>query len=922
MLVEPPPEVLSALQLIRRGRFTETVETLERFSGSINSPRKKNFLALAVLADALQRVGRNANAELVAYRNLNRVADLPEVCARFHLVLGNVLRERGNIAQAVEHFQIAVDLSVAKQELSCWTQLRLMAAIAELNGREAANARLDRVKQTLTKFGDPRPFAALHLWFVQNDTMRGDVDSAHRHLKTAESLLVELDDVWLQGYLAVNSSVVHYHRADIAEARRWAERAIACSRISGHRTTKHAAHTNLGYFEFAVGRFSEAEDYFQNALECCESGSANEIAILNNIAETKMQRGDLDGCKIILAKLEELGGHSEDVNRRHYNAWTLQTKVRLMLREGRASEARIVSESIRSLMEESPRARVATECRLLSAQALLDKGAMAAADSLSPVMEATTKLSPDLFAEAELVTGKVLEASGAIHLARVRLERAVNTFGTIGYFTGKQRALDQLASLSALPTQATEESASERSVDRFRALLDFRSRPELFGYEAMLLLQELKCSSTINLLMRNGAEQHLLRTFAVDDLDGHYDNPKPDFSLVFGQDREKQVTLSFSPLPDPKSTLTALSFKRIIEQVLSNENTESEFSNRDVLWTTSAGTPVKQGVVFASSAMMGILRTVKQIATTDVSVLITGETGTGKEVIAKTIHEYSRRAVLPFLALNCAAVPKDLLETQLFGHRKGAFSGAAESHQGIVRAANGGTLFLDEIGEIPLDMQAKLLRFLEMSEVHPVGESQPVKVNVRLIFATNGDLEDAVIQNRFRQDLYYRLNVIPITLPPLRERRDEIPVLAHLFSQRFAGEFEKEPLRFSSSAMELLILYSWPGNIRQLANEVRRLSALMESGACVEPEHLSPRLQAQRIRSRTGDGEDTPQMRIRIDQPLEKATADLESEMIKRALRQAGGRVSAAASSLGISRKGLYLKRLRLGITDANRRAH
>ena len=277
---------------------------------------------------------------------------------------------------------------------------------------------------------------------------------------------------------------------------------------------------------------------------------------------------------------------------------------------------------------------------------------------------------------------------------------------------------------------------------------------------------------------------------------------------------------------------------------------------------------------------------------------------------------------LPFLALNCAAVPKDLLESQLFGHRKGAFSGAAENHQGIVRAANGGTLFLDEIGEIPIDMQAKLLRFLEMSEVHPVGESHPVKVNVRLIFATNGDLEEAVSQNRFRQDLFYRLNVIPIKVPPLRERREEIPVLANLFAQRFAAEFAKDPVRFSSSAMELLILYSWPGNIRQLANEVRRLTALTESGASIAPEHLSPPLQAQRLGSQTNASDGTPRMHVRIDQSLEKATADLESEMIKHALRQAGGRMSAAASALGISRKGLYLKRLRLGLIDFNGRAH
>ncbi len=918
MLPEPSPEVLSALQLFRRGRFFETVATLEHFSEGVTSRRKKDFLALALLADALQRVGRNEHAELIATRSLHKVQDLPPVRARFHLVLGNVLRERGNIAQAIEHFQIAVGASDSDQEMSCWTHLRLMTTIAELSGREAAIARLEQVKRTLARFGDARPFAALHLWFVENDTMRGHLDSARRHLKTADSLLSEVDDVWLRGYLAINGSAVHYYCAEIDEARRWAEIASACSRVSGHRTTRRAAHVNLGYFEFAMGQLDRAEEYFQTALECCERGSSNEIAILDNIAETKLQLGDLEGCKLVLSRLDELAVQSSDANRRHYNAWILQTKVRLMLREGRKADARVISESIRPLVDESPQARVTTECRLLSAEALFDIEPMAAADSLSLVLGATTQLAPDLFAEAELVTGKVLEASGALQLARVRLERAVSTFGTIGHLVGKQRSLDELRALPLMSPQVSDETASERSLDRFRALLDLRCSAELFGYEALSLLQELKCSSTINLIVRSGCEQRVVRSFAV----GNNTESTPDISIVFGEDRDKQVTLSFAPLPDPKSKLTALSFKRIIEQVLEIGRAEPALGDREIVWTSNEDTSVRRGIVFASDAMLGVWRTVKQIAPTDVSVLITGETGTGKEVIAKTVHEYSRRSAMPLLALNCAAVPKDLLESQLFGHRKGAFSGAAETHQGIVRAANKGTLFLDEIGEIPIDMQSKLLRFLELGEVHPVGESHPIKVNVRLIFATNGNLEEAVSQNRFRQDLFYRLNVIPIKVPPLRERREEIPVLVNLFAQRFAAEFAKDPLRFSSSAMELLILYSWPGNIRQLANEVRRLAALTESGACIGPEHLSPQLQAQRPDSRADASNGTPQMQIRIDQPLEKATADLESEMIKQALRKAGGRVSAAASALGISRKGLYLKRLRLGLTNIDHRAH
>jgi hydrogenase-4 transcriptional activator len=381
------------------------------------------------------------------------------------------------------------------------------------------------------------------------------------------------------------------------------------------------------------------------------------------------------------------------------------------------------------------------------------------------------------------------------------------------------------------------------------------------------------------------------------------------------------VTLSLTPLSDPKAKLTVHSFQRVLKQILAVGD-EPAISDHEIVWSTQEGTPARHGVIFGSKSMLAILRTLKQIAPIDVSVLVTGETGTGKEVIARAIHDHSRRASMPFLALNCAAVPRDLLESQLFGHRKGAFSGATDNHQGIVRAANGGTLFLDEIGELPLDMQAKLLRFLEMSEVHPVGDNHPVKVNVRLIFATNGDLEEAVTQNRFRQDLFYRLNVIPIKIPPLRERREEIPVLANLFAQRFATEFAKDPIRLSDGAMELLILYSWPGNVRQLANEVRRLTALADSGACISPDLLSPQMQVHGSRTQAESPEATPRMQVRIDQSLEQATAYLESEMIKHALRQAGGRVAAAASTLGISRKGLYLKRLRLGITDFGDAAH
>jgi transcriptional regulator with GAF, ATPase, and Fis domain len=444
----------------------------------------------------------------------------------------------------------------------------------------------------------------------------------------------------------------------------------------------------------------------------------------------------------------------------------------------------------------------------------------------------------------ERVAGNALLMSGDGELAYVHLERAYRTFDVIGHTVGKKRTSDDLEGIRG-SSRVEPGLIATVFLDRVRALFDLRTRPELFGHEAASLLRELGCTHTIRLERWQGEERILLRC------DESSNNPATidAVSVSFGSTDDARLTLSYFPLEDAKSAATAMTYLRVLRQILDISSPESLIGEQEVVWNTNESTSPSAGVVFASTSMLAVLRTVKQIAPLDVSVLVTGETGAGKEVIAKTIHDYSKRSGMPFLALNCAAVPKDLLESQLFGHRKGAFSGATENHQGIVRAANGGTLFLDEIGELPMDMQAKLLRFLEMSEVHPVGDSHPVKVNVRLLFATNGDLEEAVNQNRFRQDLFYRLNVIPIKVPPLRERREEIPVLANLFAHRFAAEFAKDPVRFSSSAMERLILYSWPGNIRQLANEVRRLTALSESDADITPDQLSAQLQARSRRT-------------------------------------------------------------------------
>jgi DNA-binding NtrC family response regulator len=344
------------------------------------------------------------------------------------------------------------------------------------------------------------------------------------------------------------------------------------------------------------------------------------------------------------------------------------------------------------------------------------------------------------------------------------------------------------------------------------------------------------------------------------------------------------------------------------------ERARQEARNRAAVWPQNT-VEEQAGALFVAEEMQTLLATARRIAPTSVPVLITGETGTGKEVLARTIHAYSNRASGAFLPFNCSSVPRDMLDSQLFGHRRGSFTGATDNFPGVIRAAAGGTLFLDEIGETTLEIQPKLLRFLDSNEVHPIGEVQPVKADVRVIAATNVDLDAFVVEGRFREDLFYRLNIVRLHLPPLRERRVEIPILANHYLQKHSQEYRKGDLRLAEETMEYLVLYRWPGNVRQLANEMRRMAVLAETGAVLMPEHLSSDIAASRRTIPASERVlDPTEVVVRLDQPVPAAVRHLEQTMIQFALRVCGGRVEEAAAMLGLSRKGLYLKRLRYGL--------
>ncbi len=304
------------------------------------------------------------------------------------------------------------------------------------------------------------------------------------------------------------------------------------------------------------------------------------------------------------------------------------------------------------------------------------------------------------------------------------------------------------------------------------------------------------------------------------------------------------------------------------------------------------------GMIGESAPMQRVFELVERVAETDVTVLVTGESGAGKELVARAIHAHGRRAEGPMVAINCAAMPENLLESELFGHAKGAFTDARTARKGLFVEAEAGTLFLDEVGEMPLAMQAKLLRALETRHVRPVGAAAEVAFDARLVTATNRDLETRIAEKTFREDLYYRINVVHVEVPPLRSRGNDVLLLAQAFLERFAARHGKKVSSYSKAVAEKLLAYAWPGNVRELSNTIERAVALARFEE-LQVEDLAPRVRDYR----------SSHVLVAADDPSELVTMEeVEARYIRRVLETVGGSKSDAARVLGFDRSTLYRK--------------
>ena len=519
--------------------------------------------------------------------------------------------------------------------------------------------------------------------------------------------------------------------------------------------------------------------------------------------------------------------------------------------------------------------------------------------------------------ERQRVLGAAVVASGATERGIELLRRADRIARGLRNELGTKRESVEQETKSAKSISdsfVVSPGTSPPDLDSAVALIELGGHPHILAREVLAVIDASQCAraAAVVAVARTGPRVIEQRGWDGPTALAAARKPGPYEVLALGEHRDEPWQLIVDPKPELEHRCALIAIRKLVGTALTLERYRREEQQRAALWPAEAldGDPES---VWASEQVSEVLGVARRIAATPLSVLITGETGTGKEMLARVIHRASDRADKPMIPFNCTAVPRDMIESQLFGHRRGAFTGADASFAGVIRSAIGGTLFLDEIADVPLDVQPKLLRFLETHEIHPLGEMQAVKVDVRVIAATNAKLEQLVAEGRFREDLYYRLNVVQLKLPPLRERREEIPALVEHYLRKYGDEQKKGRLTLSDETLEYLLLYSWPGNIRQLANEVRRMVAMAEVNATLTPVQLSPEIQSSR-RTIPAAATADPEVRVRIDQPLPVAVEILEQTMVRSALDRTHGRVEEAARMLGISRKGLFLKRRRWGM--------
>jgi hydrogenase-4 transcriptional activator len=746
-----------------------------------------------------------------------------------------------------------------------------------------------------------------------------------------------------------------------------------------HRAHAIGAYNNLGLNLMLVGDWKQAEETFTHSLEIAQEINSPHIAVvMDSLGELKYLRGEFEDAQEYLDHAMTV---ATEFKRDWYRIQIMQNLARCSLGRGNIAEALSGAQETVAFGEKIGEGQWAIFANTVLAEAYIEAGELLKAESILQKLEEMDVSSDFAVAgEVQRARGLVALAQGKDDLAAHYFSRSLSVFETTGdvyrcaranYDLGRalgasqpEKAFNDLsaasevfrklgarpllqkaeAELENLRTQTPEAKRVHTASSQLMVLRladAVASRELLFRELQAVLLQESTAEKVLILQPNEEKELSVVVSHGYDlkvgtALAKNFKEAKSNDRL---EDFSQQEDIAIFHLHSPNSTPAELlisprsatvtfdgssvqPFLRIVELGMDicalREKDKTLQSDHDIV--SSNTDRLLPGFIHSSPAMTTLVEEIYKIRSSNVTVLVTGESGTGKELVSRAIHAASARKDKAFIPFNCTAVPKELAEGHLFGYKKGAFTGAVADSPGVIRSASDGSLFLDEVGDLPLDVQPKLLRFLQEGEIQPLGERKPISIDVRIIAATNVPLEEKVEQGTFREDLYYRLNVIRLRVPPLRERRSEIPPMISYYLNHYAQKFGRRNITITPEAVDLLMVCEWEGNVRQLCNELQRLVARATDGEVISSNHLSPELNRSAmpmaapaggnltsISSFTGGFSNSFSVNAG-GVTLEEAVSALERDIIKDAMNRNSGNISRVARELGLTRRGLYLK--------------
>lgn len=909
--------------LSRSGRFLDALKDLD----AVPATPAERIEADVLRVHLCERLGEYSRSRYLAERLLRGRSLSPLHQSDCRFALGLIDWDEGRFDRAIEQFQDALTLARAGGDpfRSCWIQLRLMAVNGGRVSAPAAATLIAQARLQVTCLGDPLVSAALHVLSAEIAVKHGALRTARRLTLLGLRLLESTPNLWLQALASNNLVGLALLDSNFEEGLVHATAACRYADASGAAAVRRACMGNMGNLYLLDGALDKARELYERASAPLQTDGEYCHAVVESVARVHLLEGRLDAARACLDAIDAAVRSRGDATLYAHRHSQL-TRAVVLQQEGRWDEALAQTAVALELAERSGDRLLHGLCQLARAEIL---GSQARHDELIPLLDSLTQILPtlpvELLGHYERVLACTLAVAGE-PAHRAHFGRAERVFDGLRHRPGQMElhrargttppAVGSTAGEArpgfVEPAHGTNDPIRQAGtiLQDITAMLLHAGRPELVATDLVAILAGSGSMARVAAVARHG-DGHVehLASHAL-PVTGIPVAALPPRTYALGHARDRAIEVVCEPRQDIESVATMNAVSMLLTVVRDLEHAHIEREERLGLWPVEE-LPVEGDDAVISGTMRDVMHLVRKVAPTGASVLITGESGTGKEIVARAVHKFSNRPGKPFVPFNCTAVPRDLMESQLFGYRRGAFTGAERDHPGLVRAAKDGTLFLDEVGELSLDLQPKLLRFLESGEITPLGESEVITVNTRVVAATNANLERLVHEGRFRADLFYRLQVIPIAIPPLRERRDEIPYLARHFVARAAVEFGKGHLRIDDEAMELLVLHGWPGNVRQLNNELRRIVALSDPDSVLTPTALSPGIGRGRLTlPRTGERETV----VMPESSLGDTLARVERQMIESALKKHRGRLDATARALGISRKGLYLKRQRLGL--------